>query len=338
MNTAPLDTRGAMGICFGLLAGESEDIRLANVILERLQFELHVKPRSGDEVHVAFDIFVTNHGTQILVLHVEKLSDPVRQKMEGWARVGLADYAGNRQADYQFHGHNDNMPSKATLGMILGGKYFSDVGAVEHGIWNLRQLAELLSRRGLISEYNSPTYTSLTLVNLTEMAEHAKNETARELAALCLERIWAEVLEHFHAPTGMLGGPYSRAYQLDSTGHLSTMNLLLWTVMGDRLIPKPIEELRRENVRLVHHHGEHAHAVGLLSWVASAELRPPEYLMAWLESRKYPFTLKATAERAEGGALYHSGEVLTTHYQEADFALGSSDADSWSQMQAEVFY
>jgi len=30
--------------------------------------------------------------------------------------VALNDYPGNRQADLQFHGYNDNMPAKARWG------------------------------------------------------------------------------------------------------------------------------------------------------------------------------------------------------------------------------
>lgn len=333
-----LDTRGTLWICFGLLDGAERDVRLANAILAGLKFELHVKPRSGEEVHAVFDIFVTNHVTQMLTLHAGKMDAVVREKLEGWARAGLATFAGNRQADYQFHGHNDNMPAKATLGMILGGEYFNDDAAIQHGLWNLRQLGEMLSRRGLISEYNSPTYTTLTILNLIEVANLSRTPEARALAAKCLERVWADVLGHFHPPTGMLGGPYSRAYQLDSTGHLSTMSLLLWTVFGDEVIPHVLDELKREKVRLVHHHGEHAHAVGLLGWVAAAGAEPPEYLVKWMRARKFPFTLRASAERAEGGTRYHAGEVGTTQYQEEDFSLGTADADSWSQLQAEVFF
>ncbi|MEO7934198.1 MAG: hypothetical protein ABIT76_13675 [Chthoniobacterales bacterium] len=323
-------TRTILQLCFGLLAGEPPSVELANRILEKLEFRLHVRPRSEMEITSPFDIFVTNHTTQMLVLHGAKLTEAVRGKLEGWARAGLEDFPGNRQADYQFHGFNDNMPAKASLGMILGGEYFGDAGAVEHGLWNLHQLGDLLSRRGLMSEYTSPVYTPLTLVNLTEIVQHARHPEARDLAARCVERIWADVLGHFHWPTGLMGGPYSRTYQQDRTAHLSGMNFFLWLALGDAVIPNPLEELGRDPIRLLHQHNERPVALGSLCWSASAQAEAPAHLVEWSRNRKYPFHLQATAERGCGLPNYRSCEPVLTHYQEEDFALGSALGESWT--------
>jgi hypothetical protein len=334
----PRDARETLWLCFGLLNGSARDLALANAVLGRVAFSLHVPSRSKDEQNVPFDIFVTNHANQLLVLHADKLTDPVRAKMESWARAGLQDHPGNRQSDYQFHGYNDNMPSKATMGMILGGEYFGDAKAVEHGLWNLRQLRSLLTRRGLVSEYTSPTYLPVTLLNLSEIAVHARNEEARALAGQCAERLWADVLGHFHPGTGFMGGPYSRAYQSDSTGHLSPLNGMLWCTFGDAVIPDPTVELTREKIRLVHPHEERSFALGTLAWMVSGDLTPPPHLVEGVNQRRYPFTLRASAERGGGDPNTYSGEVNTTHYQEEDFAIGSSFGDSWSQGQADTWY
>ena len=284
-----------------------------------------------------FDIFVTNLAVQLLVLHGPKFKPDLREKLEQWAIPCLRDYAGDRQGDYQFQGYNDNMPAKATLGMILGGEYFEDAEAVSHGLWNLHQLRDLLTRRGLMSEYTSPTYSPITLVSLTEIARHSRNEEARALASICAERVWADILGHFHAPTGMLGGPYSRSYQPDSTGHLSTLSFILWLWHGKGVYPDPLEELKTSKIRLVHHHGSHADALGLLGWCASSSLTPPNYLSRWAKTRQYPFSLRATAERGQF-QRFDAGDILTTQHQEEDFALGTSEGDSWSQHQAETFF
>ena len=328
------DARVTLWLCFGLLPGNEEAVALANNILACLEFHHHHPTRTPEEEGADFDIFVTNHSVQMLVSYGKKLRPDVRHKLEGCARSALRDYAGDRQSDYQFHGANDNMPSKATLGMILGGEYFGDNEAVEHGLWNLRQLRDLLTRRGLISEYTSPTYSPLSIVNLTEIALHAKNEEARRLAAQCVERVWADVLGHFHPPTGMMGGPYARAYQLDSVGHISTAACLLWIVLGDRTSFNPITELSREQIRLVHHHDDRPTQLGLLCWVASCPTHPPKYLLQWLENRKYPFRLKASAERGGDG----SGEIATTFYSEKDFAVGTAEGESWCELQSEMYF
>ena len=331
-----VQTRTIVWLCFGLLPGPPADVELANAILEKLEFHLHVPARSEAEVTSPFDIFVTNHAVHLLNLHAEKLTPPARKKLEGWARAGLADYAGNRQCDYQFHGYNDNMPAKATLGMVLGGEYFGDEAAVEHGLWNLRQLRDLLTRRGLMSEFNSPTYTSFTIANLTSVALHARNKEARALAGQACERIWAEILGHFHAPTGMNGGPYSRAYPPDTLGHLSTLSNVLWLARGEGIIPNPLREMEREPVRLARYHHSQPDSMGRFALMASCEYRVPRYLEEWVEKRTYPYLIRATAERGDGGEAFHAGEVVTTQYQEEDFSLGTVEGESWSQ--AEMWY
>ncbi|XHR30474.1 MAG: hypothetical protein ACFUZC_07905 [Chthoniobacteraceae bacterium] len=328
------DTRVTLWLCFGLLTGDKESVALANNILGFLEFHHHHPTRTPEEQASEFDIFVCNHSVQMLVAYGEKLRPDVRHKLEGWARHALKDYAGDRQSDYQFHGCNDNMPSKATLGMILGGEYFGDSAAVENGLWNLRQLRDMFTRRGLISEYTSPTYTPLTIINLTEIALLAKNAEACKLAAQCVERVWADVLGHFHSPTGTMGGPYARAYQLDSTGHFSTVACLLWIVLGERTSFDPVAEISLEPIRLVHHHDDRPSQLGILGWLSSCPVQPPEHLLQWTKNRKYPFRFKASAERGGDGA----GEVNTTFYSEKDFAVGTAEGESWCELQSEMFF
>lgn len=323
-------------LSMGLFAGEKADVELGNLIWKDLP--LYLRTPGDDSGRPAFDIFVTNHSMQMLALHGDKLSPDVCRKLEDWAQVGLREYRGNRQCDLQFHGFNDNMPAKATLGLILGGEYFGDHAALEHGLWNLRQFRDLLSRRGLISEYNSPTYTPFTIVNLTEIAQKTGHDEARELASACVERIWADIYAHFHTPTGMVAGPYSRAYHFDSVGHLSSLSFLLWLVHGDQVILNPLEEFRRKPIRLLHAHGFCPESLGRLSWIASCELRPPEYLAEWHAQREYPFQVRATAERGGDESNTFPAEVSTCSYQEEDFSLGTAQGEAWTEKQSEAFY
>jgi hypothetical protein len=331
------DTRKALWLAFGLFGDTANQaaIDLANAILERLAFVHHSRPRTPEEAASQFDIFITNHAVQLLVVHREKLTDPVRVKLEGWARHALGDFPGDHQADYQFHGANDNMPSKATLGLILGGEYFGDQRAIDHGLWNLRQLRALLTRRGLMSEYTCPTYSPLTLVNLTEIALHARHPEAATLARQCVERIWSDILGHFHAPTGTMAGPYSRSYQMDATAHFSTATCLLWLALGDDWASfNPLEELQRNPIRLVHHHSDITTQLGVLAWLTACPLIPPAQLIHWMEQRTYPFRLLANAERCGP----ESAEVHTSLYAEEDFALGTSLDEPWTRLQSEAFF
>ena len=328
------DTRETLWLCFGLLDGDARDVALANLLLADLEQVAHHPTRTLEEASSTFDIFTTNHSVQMLVQHADKLTAEVCRKLEGWAREALGGYPGDRQSDYQFHGANDNMPAKATMGLILGGEYFDDPAAVEHGLWNLRQLRDLLTRRGLLSEYTSPTYLPLSIINLTEVALHARHPEARVLAAQCVERIWADVLGHYHVPTAQMAGPFARAYAPDSNGHINSMGILLWSTIGDEVLPHPTEELGRDSVRLLHHHNARSSQIPLLAWLTSVAVTPPPALIEWMRQRTYPFNLRATAERGGDGA----GEVLTTHYQEAEFALGTAEGESWTALQSEAFF
>jgi len=335
----PPPTRETMWLCFGLLAGEKADRVLANAILGRLEMEFHIPARSEEQEEAAgeFDIFITNHTVQLLRLHREKLDLPVLEKMERWGRVGLRDYNGDRQSDYQFHGYNDNMPSKATLGLILGGEYFGDEAAVAHGLWNLRQLRDLLSRRGTLSEYSSPTYSALSLANLTEVATLAETEEARALAQQCVERIWAEFLGRFHPPTGILSGPYSRAYSTDSIGHLTYAGVVFWLTFGDAAILNPAEELRQIPARVViAEASDLTRCVGMAAWLAAVSYQAPVHLVEWMRERSYPYRIRTTAERGEGGQTSATAEILCTTYQEEDFALATAEGETWEQ--AEPFF
>jgi hypothetical protein len=321
--------RGRIWLCFGLMLGSESDVELANAILGETRCGHNTDaPAAADFVH-PFDIFVSNHCVQMLVLHAAKLRPSVLHKIEQWARVALSDYPGNRQADLQFHGYNDNMPAKAAMGMILGGEYFGDQAAVEHGLWSLRQLRDMLVRRGMVSEFNSPTYSPLTLGNLSEISRYARNEEARTLAGECAERVWADVLGHFHPTTGSNSGPFSRAYTPGSTGGLSNLNCMLWLTFGDMVHPHPPTELMADPPHLmIPAEGDVYFVLAQDCWMASFEWEPPAYLVDWMKSRTYPFTLVATAERAEGGDdTWHANEILATTYQQEDFALGTSQGD-----------
>lgn len=299
---------------------------------------------NGLDLHPAapWSIFANNHAITLLHRHGTQLSGSARERLLGWARQALQDHPGNRQADYQFHGYNDNMPAKATCGLILGGELLGDRRAVAHGIWLLRQLRDQLARRGVISEHASPTYSPLTIAYLSEIAHDARDPEARRIAAACAERMWAEILGRYHPGLGMIGGPYSRAYAVDSVGHLSQMNHLLWLQFGSEVHPDPLAELTREPARLVvHHDGDIFFNLTERAWFSTMPWDPPAHLVAWMRNRGFPHRMIATAERAEGaipaGMSHAAGTILATSWHEPDFALGTSDGD-WGHCQAEEWF
>lgn len=290
----------------------------------------------------AWSIFANNHAITLLCRHRDVLGAAARERLMIWARQVLAPHPGDRQADYQFHGYNDNMPAKATCGLILGGELLGDPSAVTHGVWLLRQLRDQLSRRGVISEHCSPTYTPLTIAYLEEIAHDAKDPGARAIAAACAERVWAEVLGRYHPNLGMVGGPSSRNYSTDSVGHLSQLNHLMWHILGAEVVPDPLAELTAAHDRLVvHHEGDRFFNLVERAWFTTMPWNPPAHLIEWARTRSFPHRLVATAERAEGanphGMAHAAGTILATSWHEADFAHATCDGD-WGHGQSEEWH
>lgn len=332
---APPECREWLWTVFAFLAGDAADAELAGRLVENA-------PPPGQPDY-PFCVFANNHAAHLLAVHAGHFSAPARARLEVWTRQALRENAGSRQAALQFHGYNDNMPAKATLGMILGGECLGDAPAVGQGLWNLHQLRLLLARRGVVSEHCSPTYSPLTLTNLTAIAAHARSPEARALAAACAARVWAELLAHYHPPTQSVVGPYSRAYMTDSVGHTSALNLLLWLVFGPDFMPDPTVELLRAPPRLVvHHSGDVFFVLICFAFVAACHHEPPTELVGWVSRRRYPFHFAATTERGEGGTLgagpaaWPAGSVGIESFQAANFAVGTSNGD-WIQ-QAERWH
>ncbi len=86
-----------------------------------------------------------------------------------------------------------------------------------------------------MSEYNSPTYTALTLWFLALIAEHSTTEAARRLALFLEERLWVDVAMHFHAPSQQFAGPHSRSYQDDSVGGFSALHCTMLAAFEEPL-------------------------------------------------------------------------------------------------------
>jgi len=320
------ECREWLWLVFAALAGDAADVAFAS--------ELVTHAPAPGRPDYPFCVFANNHAAHLLAVHRAAFSAPARARLETWTRQALQEKAGSRQAALQFHGYNDNMPAKATLGMILGGESLGDAGAVEHGLWNLHQLRLLLARRGVISEHCSPTYTPLTLTNLAEIAAHAGSAEARTLAAGCAGRVWAEILAHYHHPTRSVAGPYSRAYSTDSVGHLSALNMLLWLVFGPEVMPDPIPELLRTPPRLViHHSGDNFFVLTCFAFVAACHHEPPAALLDWARHRQFPFRFAALTERGEGGTLgagpaaWPPGSLPIRSIQTANFAIGTDNGD-----------
>ncbi len=272
----------------------------------------------------AFNIFDTNIAVALLVTHRARMAPDVCAQLEALARGGFSCKPGNRQPDYQFHGFNDNMPAKATLGLILGGELLDEPAAVEYGLWNLRQLRAMLVRSGTNSEFNSPTYSPLTIHAMGEIAAHARHPEARALAAGIEERLWLDLAARYHPEIGVIAGPYARAYTCDTVAHGSVMTALLWFVLGDGVNPSPMEYFRAPDDLVLHHRGDVPFNIVQQCWCAGGTFHVPPAAQALFRAKSYPFRAVATAEEGDAGPDFPARPVRLESTLYPDFTLGTA--------------
>jgi glyoxylase-like metal-dependent hydrolase (beta-lactamase superfamily II) len=77
----------------------------------------------------------------------------------------------------------------------------------------LKRFYDYTMEQGAFSEYNSPTYTLVSLEALAQLKADVKDPAARPMIDELHRLTWQEIATHFHAPTRQWSGPHSRCYQ-----------------------------------------------------------------------------------------------------------------------------
>lgn len=320
-----------------LYAGSPDDIALANRMAERYN-DAPATDGSGRSGK-AFNIFQSNLFAGLLFEHHDKLTPKAREVMEWHAREVFKTYGGAAQSDYRFHGANDNMPMMATRGLILGGAILRDRAAWDYGVWNLNEFRRLLCRSAWASEFNSSTYSAVTVTNLAKIAELAPDPEVRRVALDCEARLWAELLLHFHPGTKLTAGPQCRAYEIDYAGHTHSLQAVLWMLFGPEATGRdPIASyFTPDGAEVIHFDGCYFQSVCEYCDMLDAHFHVPENLAPLISERRYPALLMG---RSEGMNRYNGcvGEYRTTTWMEEAFSLGTVDTPLCSGNQTAQLY
>ncbi len=326
--STPAISRERMWLCCALYPHGAA--ALADAILRKAETERFRDHR--------FNIFDTNIAAALLVNQRANMAEDVRAKLTQLVRDGFSFHPGNRQPDYQFHGFNDNMPAKATLGLVLGGELLGDADAVAYGVWNLRQLRAMLVRNGMNSEYHSPTYTPLILHAMAEIAEHAQHPEARAIARGIEERLWIDLAARFHPEMGVLAGPYSRAYHVDCIAHLSCAASLLWFVLGDVARPSPMLLFEQDPKLVVHHEGDYPFNIAQMCWLAAGSYHVPAPARALFAGKHYPFRAAATAEQGYVNPDFPARPCRLETVLHPDFTVATVDTPFYNGEQTTSYF
>lgn len=325
--------REKMWHCLPLLDEGEDKAELANRILARLTpVKCHFSPMTA---------------MQMLLKYESGLHAGVKDKLERYVRESLGWMAEDR---IHFTMYNDNFAAMAMFTLLTAGERFGDRAAWEAGRRKLEGLKQVFTRCGTIMEYNSPTYTPITTHVLAETVNYVADKEVRQLAAQCEERMWAELAIRYHPPTSQLAGPYSRAYLIDSVGHVHLAHALLYLVFGDKVFVNPHNQLFPPDEKQVIHIATDTLMWPNAVWVVSTTCHCPDYLAGVLMHKTFPFEATATSECLPGSEYLYTGtktgswvEYGAHHgpnvsYMTEDYALGTAHSQFFDGAISDSFH
>lgn len=335
MEKGKMPSREALWLAATMMAsGKPEAVKKANSI-----FRLHIADNS---IGGSFNL----HATIISCLYYPDRTD-------NDIKAGLKAYLDKcisyvMRPEIGYFGINDNFPSMDASIAILGGQIIGRDEYIKRGHQLLKQAVAMLSRRGLMSEYGSPTYTPIALACMADIVNLAKNEEIKADALAIETRIWADVLGRYHAGTCQMAGPHSRSYMPDLVGHThkgrSTYQILFGDEMGVNMFNTILSAIDGQDKELTHH-GPHM-MMATLGIYMLPDYHCPDYMAQAAKNRKYPYVFSATTESRERrdivpGAekvIYPGGVCRTYTYMEKDYAVGTSTKEFSNGTQTDCFF
>lgn len=205
--------------------GTAEDLALAQQVLaaalacqERDPRDPHVGNfywmREDTEVEDLNAVeFVLEALIPMMLHHAERLPEALREQLLESIRLGLAEIA---RLDVLVA--YTNITALDIVNTCLGGQLLQDEALLRRGRQKLADWIAFTNRSGHPLEYNSPTYTSVSLRALKRLRDHVSDGEVQRLANRMTERLAISMVLHIHGDgerrgTGRWAGPHSRAYQ-----------------------------------------------------------------------------------------------------------------------------
>lgn len=254
------------------------------------------------------------------------------------AAVGLdLDHAFGPETS--FSGINDNFQFMHMLATLVGGRLTGREDAVRRGRELKEELFSMLSRRGFVSEYTSPNYTSIALQALSDIDAFAPEENLRP----AIRRILADAAAHYHAPTARMAGPHSRVYTADTVAHVSAMDFVYHFLFGGGDLYQRLLCSQTAQPDLITHHGVHF-TMAECGWYSTSEYFCEDEFEALALEKKFPFEIEAQTEcrarhsaYADGGFVYPGGVADLYSYMTPSWALGAASRDFSGGDQTDAF-
>ncbi|KAL2066155.1 hypothetical protein VTL71DRAFT_2226 [Oculimacula yallundae] len=95
------------------------------------------------------------------------------------------------------------------------------------------EILDLFNRADTLSEFNSGTYTGVSLWALSLWAKYLPEDSVmKQNGARVMKKTWEAVGELWHPDLKNIAGPWDRSYGFDMTRYLSLMALHFWSIIG----------------------------------------------------------------------------------------------------------
>jgi len=214
-------SRAAASFASGLVAnGAPEDLALAEKVLDAVlacQELRQDRSRYGNFRWMREDEgvrdtnaveFVLSSLIPMMIQHRDRLSEDMRQRLLESIRLGLDDI---RAMDVTIT--YTNMAVYDIANTCLGGELLDDATIAERGYGKLREWEAFTCRNGAMFEFNSPTYTAISVDALRRLSDFVEDDETRVRARTMAARLGLGVALRIHRGTGRWAGPHSRAYQ-----------------------------------------------------------------------------------------------------------------------------
>lgn len=214
------ETRQAARLAAQLVAnGTPADLALAEKVLAALLACQEIDPsdpHAGNfywmrEDTVVEDLnaveFILESLIPMMLQHGDRLPPPLQQQLLASIRLGLAEIA---RLDVLVA--YTNITALDILNTCLGGELLGDPQLAQRGYAKLAAWIAYTNRHGHPLEYNSPTYTAVTLRALKRLVDLGQEAASRQRAKALSARLALSVALHIHHGTGRWAGPHGRAY------------------------------------------------------------------------------------------------------------------------------
>ncbi|PGH12515.1 hypothetical protein AJ79_04259 [Helicocarpus griseus UAMH5409] len=118
------------------------------------------------------------------------------------------------------------------------GKMFNDENMTRAGETYAKEIIDLFDRANTLSEFNSGTYTGVSIVALTTWAKYSPDTSIMKTKGVqMLQETWKMVGDLYHPQLKNLAGPWDRGYGFDMNKYFSIIAAHIWCLIGKSAAP-----------------------------------------------------------------------------------------------------